>query len=204
MRLLPINRSPRSLPIEKLTMQYIEAVLLTTTPFVVFASLAGFLPRVGPTRAISISLSSRFARNILPVSIRHVEVGRLRSMTKSENRQKYNVVVGPVGYGKSTLIRTATQKMFGVVSIKVSAGTSAEAIIDLALRKVSNFRIPFMHNPPSTERVIWWYNLFAKHSPLVIIKVLERGCAPFADISSAARIITEKYGLRLIIHGNSY
>ena len=107
------------------------------------------------------------------------------------------------------MIRTVTGKICGVVSIEVNANTNADVIIDRALREVSNFRIPFMSPEPSARRVISWYNLFGlrprffgSQPPLVIINALERtGNEPYAQISTAVRRLTERFGLRVLVDG---
>ena len=74
----------------------------------------------------------------------------------------------------------------------------------MALRELTKFNIPFMSPAPSAHRVVWWYNIFASKPPLVVMNAIERKTgASFANISAAVRILTEKYGLRVIVDGTT-
>jgi hypothetical protein len=115
---------------------------------------------------------------------------------------RYIVVFGQKGAGKSCLVKSATSRTCGIVSIEISSTKEADEIVGMALRELTNFRIPFMSPATSASRVAWWYSKFSSRPPLVVMNAIERKTgAPFANISAAVRILTDKYGLRVIVDG---
>eukprot|EP00128_Syssomonas_multiformis_P018870 Colp12_sorted_trinity150504_noHs@1104 len=86
-------------------------------------SLAGKLPRVGPLRALSLGLRSRLLANKGPFSARVEKTNEIKTalqMTKQLSKQSHLIVTGGEGVGKTCLIKTATNKTFGVLHVKVS------------------------------------------------------------------------------------
>ena len=167
-----------------------------------FVAGSGFAPRVGPLRAVVLALRSKVRPSADPFTNRHEELQRLRKLMKVVSRQQYIVVFGQKGAGKSCLVNSATSSTCGVINVDISSRNEANEIVDMALRELSNFWIPFMSPARSARRVIWWYSIFARKAPLVVVNAIERKSgASFANISAAVRILTEKYGLRVIVDG---
>jgi hypothetical protein len=81
------------------------------TPASHYSSLAvnvGLAPRLGSGRAFSIALRSRFALKPNPESVRFAEIKLLRSkITDMDVAQRYMVVTGEKGVGKTCLLNTA-------------------------------------------------------------------------------------------------
>ena len=71
------------------------------------------IPRAGPGRAAWIALRSRFISSTEPQSIRREEIKNLTEAIQSKCfAQKYVVVSGPKGVGKSCLVDTVTNSTF--------------------------------------------------------------------------------------------
>lgn len=118
------------------------------------------------------------------------------------SRQQYIVVFGQKGAGKSCLVNSATSRTCGIINIKISSTKEADEIVDMDLRELTKFQVPFMSPAPSARRVIWWYSKIYSRPPLVVVNAIERKTgASFANVSAAVRILTEKYGLRVIVDG---
>ena len=81
-------------------------------------------------------------------------------------------------------------------------GLSSCRIIDRVVRQLSNYRDYRYSAVASAKRVIKWYNLVASRPPLVVMRArqLQNGDV-FAEIGPAARILTEEFGVRVVIEG---
>jgi hypothetical protein len=78
-----------------------------------------------------------------------------------------------------------------------------DEIVTAVLKHVANIRTNLWDPHSNARRVIWWYKfLFLNQSPLVVLNAVERNAGEsFANIAAAVRILTEKYGLRVIVDG---
>ena len=85
----------------------------------VTGSVAGFIPRVGLVRALSLGFKSYF-KTTNPLSVRKPEIKQLNDSILNIKRGIYIVVTGGKGNGKTCLIDTALNRHFGVVKISVS------------------------------------------------------------------------------------
>jgi hypothetical protein len=116
----------------KLNMETLSHVAGIVASFVAItapsAAALGLAPRLGPLRAIVFALGTRFER-APKVTQRTTELRTLRSMLSTVQRDQYVVVSGPKGVGKSCMVDTALQYTFGVVAIRVPAGTSEKEIL---------------------------------------------------------------------------
>ena len=79
----------------------------------------GFVPKIGFGRSIVLGLKP-LLYSISTVSSRKDEIGILTKKFKNLTAEKYILVTGAKGIGKSCLIRTALHRHFGVVFINVS------------------------------------------------------------------------------------
>ena len=85
----------------------------------VLGSVAGFIPRVGLGRAISLGWRSYF-KTTNPLSVRKSEIKKLSNLLLSMEKGSYIAVTGGKGIGKSCLIDTTLNHHLGVVKISVS------------------------------------------------------------------------------------
>ena len=166
---------------------------------------AGLAPRVGPGRAAWIALRSRFAPKPVPESLRIEEIKDIKSMlAKKDFGQSYLVVTGEKGVGKTCLLRTVTSKTPGVIDMEALPGHSAEIVIKNALAQLTRIKFDFVPPFDSARRVIFWHRLFTLgRSPIVVINATERKVGQeYASLTSAVRILVDKYKLRVIVDGS--
>ena len=86
---------------------------------VVTGSVAGFIPRVGVVRALSLGFKSYF-KTAYPLSVRKSEIKQLNESILRMKKGTYITVIGGKGNGKSCLIDTTLNRHLGVVKISVS------------------------------------------------------------------------------------
>ena len=160
----------------------------------------GVVPRVGPGRAFILALDSRLFLRAKPVSQRKEELSKLRKVLSNAHTDQYVVVVGPKGVGKTCVVNTATEKTFGVVSVRVPAGTPETTIMTDVFTAITRCNPRIMDLSASTGRVLWWHQLIFRTPATVVLRAAERKPTQlFADLDSAARALTNDYGLRVII-----
>ncbi len=82
-------------------------------------SVAGFIPRVGLVRALSLGFKSYF-KTTYPLSVRASEIKLLNDSILRMKKGSYITVTGGKGNGKTCLIDTTLNRHFGVVKISVS------------------------------------------------------------------------------------
>ena len=82
-------------------------------------SVAGFIPRVGLVRALSLGFKSYF-KATYPLSIRKSDIKQLSKVIRLMVKGKYVIVTGGKGVGKTCLIDTTLNHHLGVVKIEVS------------------------------------------------------------------------------------
>jgi hypothetical protein len=165
---------------------------------VIGAPLAGLVPRAGPGRALALALRSLVAAPPSPQSARASDVASLRRKLATNSAQRYVVVEGPKGVGKSCAIDTALQRTCGVVVVEVAPGAAQGAIVRAALEAVAGTRPNFTDPRPSALRVLWWYRRLLP-PPIVVLRVSERSAGgAFAQTAGAVRSLVG-CGLRAVI-----
>jgi len=177
-------------------MAIIASVIIPSTMM-----LSGVVARVGPGRALALAVRS-WVRRAKKISLRDEDTQKLRRMLRTLGEDRYIVVTGQKGVGKSVVVDTATQRTCGVISVPVAPGTSQKIIISDVLSQVANSRVSFIDPLPSVNRVLWWYGLFFPR-PIVVLRAGERREGQdYADISGAARELA-RCGLRVLIDGST-
>ena len=173
---------------------------LAAPPAVAF----GLLPRLGPGRAAALALASRLFLRASPASQRAVEVQRLRVMLASARKDQYVVVAGPKGVGKTCVVETATQHTFGVVAVRVPAGTPEDKILADVFTALTRYYIRSLNLSGSARRVLWWHHLLFRTPATVILQAAERKPSEgFAALDSAARALSYDFGARVIIDASN-
>ena len=163
------------------------------------------LVRIGPGRAVWIALRSRFAFKPNPESLRFAEIKLLRSMIADKDTgQRYLVVTGEKGVGKTCLLNTVTSKTAGVIKLEAQPGHSQDTIIKNTLEELANIPFDFINPFDSAKRVIFWHRLFTLgRSPIVVINATERKVGQdYADLAGAVRTLVDKYKLRVVVDGS--
>jgi hypothetical protein len=172
---------------------------LAGPPAALFATF-GYLPRLGPGRAVGLALHSRLLSRAAPASLRTADVLALRRMLASARSDQYVVVVGPKGVGKTVVTATATEAMCGVVHVDVPPGTPGKEILADAFAALTRCSLRFVDLGSSARRVLWWHALLFRTPATVVLHAGERKPAQaFADVDNAARVLADTYGVRVII-----
>jgi hypothetical protein len=165
-------------------------------------SAAGLTPRLGPGRAIWIALRSRFAYKPNPQSLRNEEIGILRrTIAQKELGQEYFVVTGENGVGKTCFVKTVTSKTPGVITVYAQPSDNGHTIIGTVLNELTGLNYGFCPPFHSAKRVVFWHRVFTLgRFPIVIINATEGNLGQkCTDLTSAVRILVEKYKLRVIV-----
>jgi hypothetical protein len=127
----------------------------------------------------------------------------LKNKLNTMKKGKYIVVTGAKGIGKSCVVNTVTNNTCGVVSLQVKQGTRADPIIESAFMRLTEPRSLRWNLRKETKRVLFFYNLFARSPPIVVLQVSERmEKGEFAEIPSAARDLAD-LGLRVLVDGST-
>ena len=171
----------------------------------VAVSAAGFIPRIGPGRAVWILLRSRFAFKPVPESLRFAEINLLkRKIADKDFGQGYLVVTGEKGVGKTCLLNTVTSKTAGVIKVKAQPKHSQDDIIKNALLHLTNPPFKFMDPFKSAPNVLFWYRLFTLgRYPIIVINAAEREVGEgYAGLTGAVRSLVDDYKLRVIVDGS--
>ena len=82
-------------------------------------SVAGFIPRVGLVRALSLGFKS-YLKTTYPLSVRKSDINQLSDSLLWMEKGEYITVTGGKGIGKTCLIDTTLNRQLGVVKISVS------------------------------------------------------------------------------------
>lgn len=145
-----------------------------------------------------LALNSFIAKAPLPESARTLDVAVLKKTLTSLSPQRYVVVQGPKGVGKSCVIASALQRTCGVVTSQVPPGETQKDIVRSVMVEIAGIRPRFLEPRPSALRVLWWYSLLLP-PPIVVLRIGERSAgAPYAQAAGAVRELAG-YGLRPII-----
>jgi len=140
-----------------------------------------------------------------PLSARKTELEILKNRTWDD--QAYVVVLGGKGIGKSCLVDTYNSKRRGVVDFDVYPDTDGKSIVNDALRSVTKLTLGYYFF--LEYRALWAIYLYKRFtfgkSPILVIRARERvpqHNKPYADLTSAVRILTERYGFHVIVDGS--
>ena len=149
---------------------------------------------VGPSRAFSLALRSQLFRCPNPMTSRMEELQELRPTLMTKTKPQYVVVTGPKGVGKTVLVQSATATC-GVVDVNISPGSSCKEILFDAYSTIARptIRYSLLSYEPMALQVLWFYNLFTRQPPTIIVHLLERseGNKAFADITGAVHVLAE-------------
>ena len=96
-----------------------KAILGIGAAGLALGSVAGFVPRFGLVRALSLGFKSYF-KTTYPLSVRKSEIKQLNESILRMKKGSYITVTGGKGNGKTCLIDTALNCHLGVVKISVS------------------------------------------------------------------------------------
>ena len=96
-----------------------KAILGVGAGGLALGSVAGFIPRVGFGRALSLGFKS-FIKTTYPLSVRKSEIKQLNESILRMKKGSYIVVIGGKGNRKTCLIDTTLNRHLGVVKISVS------------------------------------------------------------------------------------
>jgi hypothetical protein len=178
---------------------------LSISSAIVFSAVL-LIPKAGPRRAIMLALRSFVRRGPEFASMRTGDKGVLLSTLKTLGRDKFIVCQGPCGIGKTHLVRDALARTLGVVHVKITPGTAHADILKEGHAAIANIKLgPTVVNPAlDSRRVLWWYRLLFRRSPIVVISAAERTAEHIqkgirlADIPGAARELAAD-GFRVIV-----
>jgi hypothetical protein len=168
-------------------------------------SILGWALPIGPGRAVSIALASRFAFKPKRESLHCAKVKNLKiRVAEKDFGQSYLVVRGDIGVGKSCLLNTVTNKMPGVIKVIVWPWDRVETILEKSLHQLIGTYIPYTYPFASARRVIFWHRIFTLgRPPILVINVAERElgqkCAPLVSV---VRDLVENYKLRVVVEGS--
>jgi hypothetical protein len=176
-------------------------LLLSTTGGVV---TLGIVSRRPLGSALRLATRSRLRSPRLPESHRTSDVHFIRHMLETVNPYQYIVVKGLKGVGKTCIIETVTNRTCGVVEITVAAGKGSDEIVRSALEAIGYHPDSLFNSRNGVQPILWWYNLFAKKPPIVVLNAVERSQGDrYAQVAGAARQLTGKYRLRVVIDSST-
>ena len=157
---------------------------------------------IGPGRALGLYLRPFFRRAPFPRSIRLAEIAFLRESIKVQvSQQKYHVISGEKGVGKTCMIQTALHGVPGVVFSNADPGDSVDTICHKALSAIAKRTTFSFWNPNAcASRAIFCYRFLFRKSPIIVISLSEIGKNErFASIAGAVRRLTDQYRLNVIV-----
>jgi hypothetical protein len=165
------------------------------------ASSLGIIPRIGPVRALTLAFRSKIRGSHHPISQRIQDIHNLKEELKIMEKEEYIAITGAKGIGKSCIVNTVTRYTCGVISVQVDQGDSSHLIKKSVLMSI----VPRSKWDLEAEakRVLFFYNLFARYPPIVVLQVSERlDKEKYAEIPSSARYLAE-LGLRVLVDGST-
>ena len=167
--------------------------------FVGGSMFSGF--RVGPLRAMSLMLRSRWIKNGTHKSLRHKEIEVLRdAVAGCTNKAHYVVVGGPKGVGKSCMIDTCFSKSMGVLRCSIAPDTPEKSVLLECYYAINGGGSLFIDPEPNVRRVLFWYRVLTfGNYPTMIIAVSERPPRKEpAELTGAVRRLAAQ-GLKVVV-----
>ena len=155
-------------------------------------------PRLGPLRALN--LNWQFKREI--ESVRTKEVQWVKNRIASPILDgSFSVILGPRRIGKSVAVNWAANGLRGIIKTSpISPGSTQDVILDHVCKKITGLKGSFYDNEDSMKRVIKWYSRFFGRVPVIIISATQRNINQEpAQLTGAARILVENFGLNVLI-----
>ena len=159
--------------------------------------------RIGPLRAVSLALNSKLigGPNSGMKSIRFSQIGKLNWLLNNVTRDFYIVVEGPKGVGKSTMIDTCLKGKKGVVRVTISSDTRENDVVSICQNAIiggAGWKVN-MNLSANTNRVLFWYHLFFRQFPIVVMHTSELapGRLP-AQLTGAVRRLS-RLGINVVV-----
>jgi hypothetical protein len=148
-----------------------------TIPILAAVSLQGMgvMPKIGPGRALTFRLSSRFShrRRSLPLTERKTELQKLLNFAKLKSSLSYAVVTGQSGVGKTFLLENfAATTRAAVISLSVMPETTSTELIHRIHLELSNILpVSYLSAESNARRVLYYYRLLFRSSPVILLKL---------------------------------
>jgi hypothetical protein len=202
-------RTAKHKPMERVKERMKEASSLLENQLVSagVASLAGsmwYIFRKGPYQAVKLGIASK--RWNAPIhSIRAADIEQLKNRLASLTGERYAVVRGPKGVGKTCIVDTMLEKRPGVLRFDVPAGKSYDDIMYMVFSTVSGNGKNLQSCKSHAKGVLKWYNRFFGRYPFVIaIQAKERFPSdPSAHIGPAARDLGG-FGFKVLVDASQH
>jgi hypothetical protein len=154
--------------------------------------------RTAAGQAARLALRTRLWPSTLLQRSHRPEVATLAKALGLLEEEKYVLVEGAKGVGKTTLVRTATHRKCAAV-VEVAPGKSHDEILAAVHREiVSSKSVNDFNSPTYIRKLVRWHARFTGERPLVHIMLAERVRGPYAQIAGAARALANT-GLRVIV-----
>ena len=141
--------------------KFVTIVTVGSSPFILPK-----LPRLGPIRALLLGFGS-LIRGPSKKSLRYKDVDKIRQkvssyQTKKVYEDKFVVVRGPKGIGKTLAIKNALAHHWGVcyVTPEFRAGTDSDKIFSESYRSLTKINSNLIDREWAANRVIFWNKLF--------------------------------------------
>ncbi len=128
--------------------------------------------RVGPGRAIALGMKSLLFPSNNINSVRVPLVKNIWESVVNLAPDTFVVVSGQKGIGKTVAISTALRNKCGVVEVNVTAGDSADVIVEKSVKAIANLQYSFVSPHYSGRRVIFYYRwmLWSRHILVLNVK----------------------------------
>ena len=98
------------------------------------------------------------------------------------------------------MVDTSLEYTFGVVTLRVAAGTKEREIMADAVKAITRSNISFLDHSASAKRVLWWHHFLFRQPATVVLRAAERKpTQQYADLDSSARTLTHDFGARVLI-----
>ena len=133
--------------------------------------------RIGPLRAVSLALKSKLigGPNGGVKSIRVRQIDDLDRLLNNVTRDFYIVVKGPKGVGKSTMIDTCLKGKYGVVRVTIPPNINEDDVVSICQNEIiGGAGWKGMDQSANFNRVLFWYHLFFRQLPIVVMTTSER------------------------------
>ena len=85
----------------------------------------------------------------------------------------------------------------------MKSGADKDVILDAAYMAISGLSTRTFDLTDRTKRVLFFYKLLFRHSPIVVIQVPERSAGQqYADVTAATRALTDEHDLTVVVDGS--